>query len=234
MRSIFSASAALLLAGTMLSGAAWAQTAVTPRQEQAGLPAGAYLLSCTHPHMTNGQLVALCDSQTSATEAQDTWHWARLANAAACTGEVENVNGELTCGMGPMVGSSTPPQYYDSSFGNSGSSYAPPSAATGPYVPPYETGAASAFPGGQPVPPANRSYHSATSQAEWGTPPHHYGSGLTRTPPSYGSWQQPAYYPSAQQPVYEPARPSAVETTTPPSYGSWQQPAYRPAVPPAQ
>ncbi|MGH7052928.1 MAG: hypothetical protein ACREFA_03805 [Stellaceae bacterium] len=132
MRPIFSASAALLLAGTMLSGAAWAQTAVTPRQEQAGPPAGPYLLSCAHPHSVNGQLVALCDSRTSAMQGQDTWQWARLSDTEACTGAVENVNGVLTCGTEPIVGSSTPPQYHGSSFGNSGSSNYSPSAASAP------------------------------------------------------------------------------------------------------
>lgn len=233
MRPMFSASAALLLAGTMLSGAAWAQTATTPRQERAGLPAGPYLLSCTHPHMANGQLVALCDSRTSATQGQDTWRWARLSEAQACTGAVENINGELTCGTEPMVGSSTPPQVYGSSFGNSGSSYGAPAATMNSYTPPYEAGP-SAYPNGQPVPPANKPYYSATPQAEWSAPPQHYGSGLTTTPSSYGSWQQPAYHPeNAPMPVYEPVRPSAAATTTPPSYGSWQQPAYHPAVPPA-
>ena len=163
MRPIFSASAALLLAGTMVSGAAWAQTAMTPRQERAGLPAGPYLLSCTHAHMVNGRLVALCDDRTNATGGLDTWHMAQLPNARACSEAIENVNGRLTCGTMPMVGSSTPPQYYGSSFGTLGSSSGYPGEAMGPASEPY-------------------------------TPPY---STQTTTPPSYGSWQQPAYHPTA-------------------------------------
>ncbi len=161
MTPISSVSAALLLAGTMVSSAAWAQTAVTPRQQQAGLPAGPYLLSCAHPRMVNGRLVALCDDQTNAMQGQDTWHTAQLSNAQQCNGSVENMNGQLTCGTAPMVGSSTPPQPYGSSFGTSGPSYGHPGtttgSASGPYVPPYQT-SQPGYPQGQPVAPANKPY----------------------------------------------------------------------------
>ena len=159
MRPIFSAPAALLLAGTVLSSAAWAQAAVTPRQEQAGLPAGPYLLSCAHPHRVNGRLVAFCDDQTNALHGQDTWHTAQLSNAQQCSGSVDNVNGRLTCGTAPMVGSSTPPQSYGSAFGTSGYPRTPGSPYTS-YPGNYEFNSPPGYPMGQPVPPANKPYYS--------------------------------------------------------------------------
>jgi hypothetical protein len=152
MRSIASVAAALLLAGTVLSSAAWAQAVVTPRQEQARLPAGPYLLSCAHPHRVNGRLVALCDDQASAMHGQDSWRMAQLSDPRQCGGPIENVNGRLTCGTVPMVGSSAPPQYIGSSFGTSGPGYGNSGvSADNPYRPPYETGAGG-YPNGRPVP----------------------------------------------------------------------------------
>src|SRR5579884_2139145 len=118
MKSLLSTCAALALAGALFVPAASAQTVVTPRQEQAGLPSGPYLLSCTRVHAANGSLVALCDERASATQdAMDTWHTAQmpLAQAQQCNGAVEHINGTLTCATAPMVGSSMPPQNYGSS-----------------------------------------------------------------------------------------------------------------------
>jgi hypothetical protein len=170
VKFLLSTCAAFALAGALYAPAASAQTnVVTPQQERTGVPAGPYLLSCAHPHMVNGSLVALCDDRATATRgAMDTWHRAELPNAQQCNGAVEDMNGRLTCGTQAMVGSSMAPQYYGSSFGNSGSPDVPPYAGYAnttprhpvPGLPGFEPGSAPGYPQGQPVPPADKSYYS--------------------------------------------------------------------------
>jgi hypothetical protein len=160
MKSPLAAATAFLLAGILAMPAAFAQTVVTPQQQALGLPSGPYLLSCTGAHVVNGSLVALCDDQAAAQQGRDTWRTARLslAEAQQCSGAVENINGTLTCGTAPSVGSSMPPQYYGSSFGTSGPGYGySGTPAASPYTPPYASGASSS-PNAQPTAPGTHSY----------------------------------------------------------------------------
>jgi hypothetical protein len=111
MTSILSASAAVLLAGALLSAAA-PGTAPQPNAAQlpqppaatTPLPQGPYLSSCRAPRMVAGALVALCDQGNGA------WHQAQLADAARCTSSVVNINGTLSCTMKAQSGASAAPQ----------------------------------------------------------------------------------------------------------------------------
>jgi hypothetical protein len=177
MKSLLSTCAAFALAGALFAPAALAQqTVVTPQQEQAGLPSGPYLLSCAHPRVVNGSLAALCDDQATAERGMDTWHMSQapLAQAQQCNGALEDIDGRLTCGTAPMVGSSMPPQNYGSSFGTSGAPYDR-----------YTTGAQ-----GQIQTPPNPDYGSSYRAA--GAPYDRYTTGAQgqiQTPPNpdYGS-----------------------------------------------
>jgi hypothetical protein len=236
MKSLLSTCAALALAGALFVPAASAQTVVTPRQESLGLPSGPYLLSCTGAHAVNGSLVALCDDRAAATrDAMDTWHTAQmpLAQAQQCNGAIEHINGTLTCATAPMVGSSTPPQNYRSSFGTSGPTYGSSGAAMTPSsATPYEVNP-SGYPEGQPVVRAPKSYYPGSSAA-----PQNYGSSFGTSSPAYGtpgaamteSPATPPYatgapgYPEGQPtaPATKPyySQPSAGSSMAPQNYGS--------------
>jgi hypothetical protein len=204
MKSLLSTCAAFALTGALFAPAALAQqTVVTPQQQRAGLPSGPYLLSCTRPHVVNGSLVALCDDQATARQGMDAWHTAQmsLAQAQQCNGAIEDVNGRLTCGTAPMVGSSMPPQNYGSSFGTSGPTQGYSGApANNPNTLPYATGAPG-YPGGQPVPPANKPYYSPSATGS-SMMPQNYGS-------SYGTSIAPydRYGTGAQGQLQTPPNP---------------------------
>jgi hypothetical protein len=229
MKSLFSTCAAFALAGALFAPAALAQqTVVTPQQEQAGLPSGPYLLSCTNPHRVNGSLVALCDDRVTATQdAMDTWHMAQmpLAEAQQCNGAVADMrNGRLTCATMPMVGSSMPPQNYGSSFGTSeqepmtGPGMAPQSygnaLGTSPYVPPYaantgtsapglpgyQYGAAPGYPNGQPE------TGSSMMPENYGTSGAPYG--YTTGSPNYLNQNRVVPGANENQPIGFPGTPS--------------------------
>jgi hypothetical protein len=97
--------------------------------QQTGLqpaPQGPYLASCKDARLLGGDLVAFCSKPDG------TWHTSMLSQADQCAGNVQNINGDLTCPTGPQVGSTTPPQYYGSSYGTSGSpAYGTPPANQG-------------------------------------------------------------------------------------------------------
>ncbi|HEY1300000.1 MAG TPA: hypothetical protein VGF07_05860 [Stellaceae bacterium] len=130
MKPILTASAAVLSLGAILSSPASAQTSPpTTTQQQAGpqtLPQGSYSSSCKDARMLGGELVAFCD------QGNGNWHTTTLSQADQCTGDVQNLNGTLTCAAGPQVGSSSVPQNYNSALGTSGrESPARPSVNTG-------------------------------------------------------------------------------------------------------
>ena len=133
MKSIFAASPALLIAGTLLAAPASAQTMSQPMAQpyageaasspyalqtmphpqmgQATLPQGPYLGTCKDARMLEDTLTAFC------AKGDGTWQTTQLWQADRCTGGVQNAGGDLVCGMLPQVGSSTPPQSYGSAYG---------------------------------------------------------------------------------------------------------------------
>ena len=130
MKSILAASAAVLSLGAILSLPASAQTSPqTTSQQQTGpqtLPQGSYSSSCKDARMLGGELVAFCD------QGNGNWRTTTLSQADHCTGDVQNLNGTLTCAAGPQVGSSSVPQNFNSALGTSGrESPARPSENTG-------------------------------------------------------------------------------------------------------
>ena len=87
MKTALGAFAAMLLAGTMGTQPAHAQS----------LPQGSYLDSCTHVGMDRDRLVADCR------RADGGWHRTVL-DVNRCVGDIGNLNGQLTCNRGPGGG----------------------------------------------------------------------------------------------------------------------------------
>ena len=87
MKTALGAFAAVLLAGTMCTQPAHAQS----------VPQGSYLDSCTHVGMDRDRLVADCR------RADGGWHRTVL-DVNRCVGDIGNLNGQLTCNRGPGGG----------------------------------------------------------------------------------------------------------------------------------
>jgi hypothetical protein len=87
MKIALGAFAAVLLAGTMCTQPAHAQS----------VPQGSYLDSCTHVAMDRDRLVADCR------RADGGWHRTVL-DVNRCVGDIGNMNGQLTCNRGPGGG----------------------------------------------------------------------------------------------------------------------------------
>jgi hypothetical protein len=136
MRTAFAVSAALLLAGTAYVLPAHAQMApqspgatsqtqtqpagqtqsgtMSPTQPQSNgttgaqvgtqgqLPQGSYRSSCNDVRIQNDTLIAFCRKPDG------TWQTSAIGPVNQCVGDVQNVNGQLTCNEAG-VGSSTPP-----------------------------------------------------------------------------------------------------------------------------
>jgi hypothetical protein len=149
-----------------------AQRMTSPQMSQSSPPQGSYQSSCKDARMLGGTLTAFCP------KGDGTWHTVQLGQADQCTGGVQVMGGELTCGNLPAVGSSAPPQGYGS-YSSSAGTMTPP--ATGAYTPAYAPGPGQAYP----------SY--PTSGAETGWP---YGS----TPATSSQYQSPSATRTAQPP----------------------------------
>jgi hypothetical protein len=81
-----------------------AQPYSASNQMQSQLPQGAYLSSCKDARMDGQTLIAFCE------KSDRTWQTSALrTNLCPSGGDIQNVNGDLTCGAGIGVGSSTPP-----------------------------------------------------------------------------------------------------------------------------
>ena len=87
MKTALGTFAAVLLAGTMCTQPAHAQS----------VPQGSYLDSCTHVGMDRDRLVADCR------RADGGWHRTGL-DINRCVGDIGNLNGQLTCNRGPGGG----------------------------------------------------------------------------------------------------------------------------------
>jgi hypothetical protein len=87
MKTALGAFAAVLLAGTMCTQPAHAQS----------VPQGSYLDSCTHVGMDRDRLIADCR------RADGGWHRTVL-DVNRCVGDIGNLNGQLTCNRGPGGG----------------------------------------------------------------------------------------------------------------------------------
>ena len=87
MKTALGAFAAVLLAGTMCTQPAHAQS----------VPQGSYLDSCTHVGMDRDRLVADCR------RADGGWHRTVL-DVNRCVGDIGNINGQLSCNRGPGGG----------------------------------------------------------------------------------------------------------------------------------
>jgi hypothetical protein len=228
MKSIFAASPALLLAGAMLAAPASAQTmgqpdlnqpmaqpypgqaapqpysgqtASQPYSDQAQqqtaqgtLPRGSYLNECKNVRMLQNTLTAFCP------RGDGTWQTTQLQHADSCPGSVHNAGGDLVCGMPSQVGSTTPPQSYDSSSGSSyGTPAAPPTGSPPTGYGAFGTGPQPAATG--VAPPA---YAPVPSQS-YATPSYNGYGAYTYNP--YG-----AYPPAADQYV----SPSGTRAAQPP------------------
>ncbi len=83
MKTVLGAAAAVLLAGTMCTQPAHAQS----------VPQGSYLDSCAHVGMDRDRLVADCR------RADGGWHRTVL-DVNRCVGDIGNINGQLSCNRG--------------------------------------------------------------------------------------------------------------------------------------
>jgi CVNH domain len=87
MKTALGAAAAVLLAGTMCTQPAHAQS----------VPQGSYLASCTHVGMDRDRLIADCRRADGG--------WQRtVLDINRCVGDIGNMNGQLTCNRGPGGG----------------------------------------------------------------------------------------------------------------------------------
>jgi hypothetical protein len=77
-------------------------TAGTQMGTQAQLPQGSYRSSCNDVRMQNDTLIAFCRKPDR------TWQTSAIGPVNQCVGDIQNVNGQLTCNE-TGVGSSTPP-----------------------------------------------------------------------------------------------------------------------------
>lgn len=206
MKSLLAASSAFALAGALLAGPAFAQTAppswnqpvaqpyarqaAAPQQETARgtLPQGSYLGTCKEARMLEDTLTAFCS------KGDGTWQTTQLWHADRCTAGVQNAGGDLVCGMEPQFGSSTPPESYGSFYGSAYGTVAPRMAGT--YSPAYAPAPSPAY----PAPPYSG---YGTAPASW---PNAYGT------PAYGPYG--AAVPAANQ--Y--SSPSATRTAQPYGY----------------
>ena len=87
MKTALGAFAAVLLAGTMCTQQAHAQS----------VPQGSYLDSCTRVGMDGDRLIADCR------RADGGWHRTVL-DVNRCVGDIGNINGQLSCNRGPGGG----------------------------------------------------------------------------------------------------------------------------------
>jgi len=87
MKIALGAFAAVLLAGTMCTQPAQAQS----------VPQGSYLDSCTRVGMDGDRLIADCR------RADGGWHRTVL-DVNRCVGDIGNINGQLSCNRGPGGG----------------------------------------------------------------------------------------------------------------------------------
>ena len=87
MKTALGALAAVLLAGTICTQPAHAQS----------VPQGSYLDSCTHVGMDRDRLIADCR------RADGGWHRTVL-DVHRCVGDIGNINGQLSCNRGPGEG----------------------------------------------------------------------------------------------------------------------------------
>jgi hypothetical protein len=65
-------------------------------------PQGSYHTSCKDVRMANDTLIAFCSNPDG------TWQTSAIGPVSQCTGDIQNINGQLTCNE-TGVGSSTPP-----------------------------------------------------------------------------------------------------------------------------
>lgn len=222
MKSILAASSAFALAGALLVGPAFAQTAspswnqpvAQPYAGQAAQPYAAPAVSQPYTGeaapqqetargtLPQGSYLSTCkdarmldDTLTAfCSKGDGTWQTTQLWHAYRCTAGVQNAGGDLVCGMEPQMGSSTPPESYGSSYGSAYGTVAPRTARV--YSPAYVPAPSPAYPA-----PTYNGYGTATSS--W---PNAYGTG------PYGTYG--AAVPSANQ--Y--SSPSATRTAQPYGY----------------
>jgi hypothetical protein len=119
MRTTLAVSAALLLAGAAYLPAhaqstpqgSTARTPVqgpshsgmqTPAQPQSQLPQGSFQSTCRDARMANQTLIAFCQ------KSDGSWQTSAIGPVSQCVGDLQNVNGRLTCNE-TGYGSSTPP-----------------------------------------------------------------------------------------------------------------------------
>lgn len=151
MKSILATSPVALLAGAMLAAPVSAQT-MAPLQMNPSVaqpysgptqPQGPYLTECKDVRMLQDTLTAFCP------RGDGTWQTTQLVDAGTCRGGVQNAGGDLVCATPPQFGSTTSPESYSSSSGNTyGFPPAPPASygafgtgpqptATSTYAPSY-------------------------------------------------------------------------------------------------
>jgi hypothetical protein len=82
------------------AGATGGQAAVQP--VQGTVPNGSYQTSCKDARMDGQTLIGFCQKPDG------TWQTSAL-RTSQCGGDIQNINGELTCNAGTGSGSSTPP-----------------------------------------------------------------------------------------------------------------------------
>jgi hypothetical protein len=119
MRTTLAVSAALLFAGAAYlpahaqstSQGSAARTPVqgssysgmqTPLQTQSQMPQGSFQSTCRDARMTGQTLIAFCRKDDG------TWQTSAIGPADQCAGDLQNVNGQLTCNE-TGYGSSNPP-----------------------------------------------------------------------------------------------------------------------------
>ncbi len=215
MKTILAASPALLLAGTLLAAPATAQTmeqpyseqpitqpyggmttqpspigetASNPELNQGRLPRGRYLAECKDVRMLQDTLTAFCP------RGDGTWQTSQLQHASSCPGGVQNIGGDLICGMGSQTGSTNPAESYGTaSGGNYGT------------TPPAQPGSYGAF-GTGPQPMATGAYPRMPSQS-YAAPPPVYSAPAPYTYSPYPAYPAPEggyISPSATRPAQPP------------------------------
>jgi hypothetical protein len=210
MKSILAASPVLLLAGAMFAAPVSAQTMLTPYESQpiatlpgvpppsegsqqqtarGTLPQGSYLSECKDARMLQDTLTAFCP------RGDGTWQTTQLVNASSCPAGVQNAGGDLVCATPAQFGSTTSPQNYSSSYGNT---YRTPPA------PPASYGAF----GTGPQPTATSTYGSPAAPV----PSQSYAA------PTYNGYGSYSYNPyGGYLPPANPyVSPSATRTAQPP------------------